>query len=94
MGKCGIIGLSVMAEGRAKIHFGTVVFAIDGNPRLGIATSPLFHSNTFHKLPYDACSHILEDTPIPLPHTFILAYPQKEKSGLLFFLSKLISQSS
>jgi len=93
MGKCGIIGLSVMAEGRAKIHFGTVVFAIDGNPRLGIATSPLFHSNTFHKLPY-AFSHILEDTPIPLPHTFILAYPQKEKSGLLFFLSKLISQSS
>ena len=91
MGKCGIIGLSVMAEGRAKIHFGTVVFAIDGNPRLGIATSPLFHSNTFHKLPYDAFSHILEDTPIPLPHTFILAYPQKEKSGLLFFLSKLIS---
>jgi hypothetical protein len=83
MGKCGITGTLRDGRGGAKIHFGTVIFAIDGNPRLGIATSPLFHSNTFHKLPY-AFSHILEDTPIPPPPLYF-GIPPKTKIGAAIF---------
>jgi len=95
--------LSAYGVGQESLEIlsGTVISGLTWGLDFGNAISPIFHPNTFPKLPIplfpSLSSHPsplnFSKTPYPLPPTptFILPYAENEKSAWQFFLTKPIS---